>query len=580
MNIVLTALNAKYIHSSLSLRCLKSAAKAKGYLVDTAEFTINNDPKQILKELFIKKPDVLCFSCYIWNISMILSIAQNIKKILPDTVIVLGGPEVSFDAEDTLKKYTFIDFVMRGEGEYTFVRFTEYLYGKRELKDVTGITYRNNEDIISNPLSEPVDLNEIPFVYESLDELENRIIYYETQRGCPYSCQFCLSGDDKKLRFLDIERVKKELQFFLDNKVPQVKFVDRTFNCKKSHAMEIWKYCMENDNGITNFHMEISAEIMDEDMLELLKDAREALFQFEVGVQSTNMTTLEAVKRKCNFNNLKSIVDKVHSFGNIHQHLDLIAGLPYEDYNSFRNSFNDVYSLNPQQLQLGFLKLLKGSGLRADAEKYGIVYDEKAPYEVLFTKAIPYEDMLKLKAIEEFTETYYNSSKALNTIAYAVTVFGTPFDFYEKAGLYMEMHGYTKNQSSKAQTYTNLYEFFVSEGLDSETLDILKELLLFDMLLNDNLRSFPYWINDEDEELKAIKRGFFNNKELVEKHLPAHSDLAPARLGRQFGMAKFSFDISRRHFSAASPIEKQKTFIIFDYSSKNSITGLAKAIKI
>jgi len=315
-------------------------------------------------------------------------------------------------------------------------------------------------------------------------------------------------------------------------------------------------------------------------MLELLKDAREALFQFEVGVQSTNMTTLEAVKRKCNFNNLKSIVDKVHSFGNIHQHLDLIAGLPYEDYNSFRNSFNDVYSLNPQQLQLGFLKLLKGSGLRADAEKYGIVYDEKAPYEVLFTKAIPYEDMLKLKAIEEFTETYYNSSKALNTIAYAVTVFGTPFDFYEKAGLYMEMHGYTKNQSSKAQTYTNLYEFFVSEGLDSETLDILKELLLFDMLLNDNLRSFPYWINDEDEELKAIKRGFFNNKELVEKHLPAHSDLAPARLGRQFGMAKFSFDISRRHFSAASPIEKQKTFIIFDYSSKNSITGLAKAIKI
>ncbi len=580
MNIVLTALNAKYIHSSLSLRCLKSAAKAKGYLVDTAEFTINNDPKQILKELFIKKPDVLCFSCYIWNISMILSITQNIKKILPDTVIVLGGPEVSFDAEDTLKKYPFIDFVMRGEGEYTFVRFTEYLYGKRELKDVTGITYRNNEDIISNPLSEPVDLNEIPFVYESLDELENRIIYYETQRGCPYSCQFCLSGDDKKLRFLDIERVKKELQFFLDNKVPQVKFVDRTFNCKKSHAMEIWKYCMENDNGITNFHMEISAEIMDEDMLELLKDAREALFQFEVGVQSTNMTTLEAVKRKCNFNNLKSIVDKVHSFGNIHQHLDLIAGLPYEDYNSFRSSFNDVYSLNPQQLQLGFLKLLKGSGLRADAEKYGIVYDEKAPYEVLFTKAIPYEDMLKLKAIEEFTETYYNSSKALNTIAYAVTVFGTPFDFYEKAGLYMEMHGYTKNQSSKAQTYTNLYEFFVSEGLDSETLDILKELLLFDMLLNDNLRSFPYWINDEDEELKAIKRGFFNNKELVEKHLPAHSDLAPARLGRQFGMAKFSFDISRRHFSAASPIEKQKTFIIFDYSSKNSITGLAKAIKI
>lgn len=580
MNIVLTALNAKYIHSSLSLRCLKSAAKAEGFNVDTAEFTINNDPKQILKELFNKKPDVLCFSCYIWNISIILSIAENIKKILPDTVVVLGGPEVSFDSEDILKKHPFIDFVMRGEGEYTFVRFIEYLYGKRNPEAVTGITYREDEEIISNPLSEPVDLNKIPFVYENLDGLENRIIYYETQRGCPYSCQFCLSGDDKKLRFLDIERVKKELQFFLDNKVPQVKFVDRTFNCKKSHAMEIWKYCMEHDNGITNFHMEISAEIMDDDMLELLKDAREALFQFEVGVQSTNTATLEAVKRKCNFANLRDIVNKVHSFGNIHQHLDLIAGLPYEDYNSFRKSFNDVYSLEPQQLQLGFLKLLKGSGLREDAQKYGIVYDKQAPYEVLFTKDMPYEDMLKLKAIEEFTETYYNSSKALNTIAYAVTVFGTPFDFYEKAGLYMEEHGYTKNQSSKAQTYTNLYEFFVSEDLEKDTLDTLKELLLFDMLLNDNLKSFPYWINEEDEELKLKKREFFNNKELVEKYLPTHCELPPARLGRQFGMAKFSFDISRRQFSAASPVKKQKTYIVFDYSSKNSITGLAKAIKI
>jgi len=580
MNIILTALNAKYIHSSLSIRCLKSAAISKGYSVDTAEFTINNDPKQILRELFIKRPDVLCFSCYIWNISMILEIAENIKKVLPGTMIVLGGPEVSFDAEDTLLKYPFIDIVMRGEGEYTFVRFLDYLYNKLHLKDVTGITYRLNNDIISNPLSEPVDLNEIPFVYEGLKGLENRIIYYETQRGCPYNCQFCLSSEEKTLRFLNIERVKKELQFFLDNKVPQVKFVDRTFNCKKSHAMEIWKYCMDNDNGITNFHMEISAEAMDEDMLSLLKNAREALFQFEVGVQSTNKDTLNAVKRKCNFNDLKTIVDKIHSFGNIHQHLDLIAGLPFENYASFRNSFNDVYSLNPQQLQLGFLKLLKGSGLRRDAEKYGIVYDSHAPYEVLFTKAMPYKDMLNLKAIEEFTETYYNSSKALNTIAYAVNIFGTPFDFYEKAGLYMEDHGYTKNQSSKAQTYTNLYEFFMSENIDNDKLDILKELLLFDMLLNDNLRSFPYWIEENDEELKNKKREFFNNKELVEKYLPEHKDLSAARLGRQFGMAKFSFDISQIPFTADKDIKKQKTFILFDYSAKNSITGLAKAMKI
>ena len=580
MNIVLTALNAKYIHSALSLRCLESAAKAKGYLTDKAEFTINNDPRQILKELFMKKPDVLCFSCYIWNISMILEIAENIKKVLPETIIALGGPEVSFDAEDTLRNNPFIDFVMRGEGEYTFVRFIEYLYGKRNLNEVTGITYRLEGEIISNPLSEPVDLNDIPFVYETLEGLENKIIYYETQRGCPYNCQFCLSSEEKGLRFLDTERVKKELKFFLDNKVPQVKFVDRTFNCKKSHAMEIWKYCMENDNGITNFHMEISAEIMDEDMLNLLKDAREALFQFEVGVQSTNPQTLDAVRRKCNFQNLKTIVDKVHSFGNIHQHLDLIAGLPFEDYASFRNSFNDVYSLNPQQLQLGFLKLLKGSGLRRDAEKYGIIYDSSAPYEVLYTKDMPFSDMLHLKAIEEFTETYYNSSKALNTIAYAVTLFDTPFDFYEKAGLYMEKNGYTKNQSSKAQTYTNLYEFFASEITDKEILKNLKELILFDMLLNDNLKSFPYWIEINEEELKAEKRAFFNNKELVEKYLPDYKDLTSARLSRQFGMAIFSFDISRRQFSTNASIKKEKTCMLFDYSSKDIITGLAKAIKI
>lgn len=571
MNIVLSALNAKYIHSSLSLRCLKAAAKAKGYAVDCAEFTINNSPEHILKELYMKKPDVLGFSCYIWNISAVLEIAENIKKILPDTVILLGGPEVSFDAEEILRKYPFADMVMRGEGEYSFVRLLEYLDGKISLSDVTGITYRGKNGIYSNADSSPVDLNEIPFVYDSLDGLDNRIIYYETQRGCPYSCQFCLSSEEKSLRFLNIERVKKELQFFLDNRVPQVKFVDRTFNCKKEHAMAIWKYCIDHDNGVTNFHMEISAEIMDEEMLSLLKNARKALFQFEVGVQSTNPDTLSAVRRRCSLNNLKAIVDKINSLGNIHQHLDLIAGLPHENYASFRNSFNDVYSMKPQQLQLGFLKLLKGSGLRRDASKYGITYNSHAPYEVLFTRDMPYEDMLKLKAIEEFIETYYNSSKALNTISYAVTLFGTPFDFYEKAGLYMDKMGYTKNQSSKQQTYTNLYEFFKNESLSEENMAAVTDLLLFDMLLNDNLKSFPYWIN-ENEELKNTKRKFFNDARLLEKYLPEYASLPAARLSRSFAMALFEYN----------PItaKKEKTLMVFDYSAKDKITGLAKVINI
>ncbi len=562
MKIVLTALNAKYIHSSLSLRCLKSAAKAKGYEVECAEFTINNSSEMVLKELYLKKPDVLGFSCYIWNINMVLEIAENIKKILPDTIIFLGGPEVSFDSADIIAKHPFVDYVLRGEGEYTFTRFIDFLNGKLSLPNVTGLTYRLNGKAFSNPESEAVDLNEIPFVYENFDDLQNKIIYYETQRGCPYNCQFCLSSTEKKLRFLDIKRVKKELQFFLDNNVPQVKFVDRTFNCKKDHAMAIWQYLMEHDNGITNFHMEISAESLDNDMLSLLKNAREGLFQFEVGVQSTNLDTLGAVKRKCNFENLTKIVNEVHSFGNIHQHLDLIAGLPYEDYSSFKKSFNDVYSLKPQQFQLGFLKLLKGSGLRNDAEKYGIIYNSSAPYEVLYTKDLPYGDMLKIKAIEEFTETYYNSSKALNTTAYAITLYPTAFDFYEKAAFYMDDMGYTKNQSSKQQTYTNLYEFFVSEKFGEEIMANIKNALLFDMLLNDNLKSFPYWI-EEKEALKAKKREFFNSEALVTKYLPDYIGTPAARLSRSIAMEEFRGE-----------------YIIFDYSKKDKITGLAKAIKI
>ena len=574
MNILLSAVNAKFIHSSLSVRCLKSAAEAGGFCVDTSEFTINNSAESIIKELFLKKPDVLCLSCYIWNISMVLHIAESVKKILPDTIIALGGPEVSFDPKDTLNANPFIDLVMYGEGEYTFVRLLEYFNGRRNIETVTGIVYRKNGVITENPPSPPVDLNEIPFVYKSFDDLKNKIIYYETQRGCPYSCRFCLSGSDKKLRFLNIDRVKRELRFFLDNNVPQVKFVDRTFNCKKDHAMSIWQYIMNHDNGITNFHMEISAEIMDDEMLSLLKNARPGLFQFEVGVQSTNPDTLNAVNRRCNMETLRRIVEKINALGNIHQHLDLIAGLPYEGYASFKRSFNDVYSLNPMQLQLGFLKLLKGSGLRADAEKYGITYDRYAPYEVLFTEYMPFEDMLKVKAIEEFTETYYNSGKALNTIAFAVTLYPSAFDFYESAGLYMDKNGFTKNQSSKQQTYTNLYNFLSGEKAAEAGMGIIKELLLYDMLLNDNLKTLPDWIGDSSEEFKIRRRNFFNDTEKIHRYLPEYEGLSPARIARSVAAAEFGFDIINKDYYG-----NRKTSVLFDYSAKNTITGLARTIK-
>ena len=358
MKIVLTAVNAKFIHSSLALRSLKKYAGKYSDNVFLKEFTINQDTDFILDEIYKEKPDVVGFSCYIWNMGIIAEVVENLKKILPKTIIILGGPEVSYEAENVLLGNSSADMVIRGEGEVTFLELCTYFVDKEgSLSTIDGITYRDeNGNILSTPKRKAVNLDDIPFVYDDITDLKNRIIYYETQRGCPYNCQYCLSSIESGVRFLSEDRVKSDLKFFLDNKVKQVKFVDRTFNCNKKHAMMIWKYIMDNDNGVTNFHMEITADIMDNEILDLLKPARKGLFQFEIGVQSTNPNTIDAIKRNTSFDGLTDIVKKIKDMGNIHEHLDLIVGLPYEDYNSFRNSFNEVYDLEPEQLQIGFLK--------------------------------------------------------------------------------------------------------------------------------------------------------------------------------------------------------------------------------
>ena len=460
MKVLLTAVNAKYIHTSLALRSLMAYADAEGRYTKIKEYTINNRIEFIVSDIYKEKPDFIGFSCYIWNIGMIKIVAGRLKKLLPGTVLFFGGPEVSYDSAAFLEENPFADAVIRGEGEGVYKSLLERWTEGGDISDIGGITYRKNGEIHENPAGEPLRLDDIPFVYANADEFKNRIIYYETQRGCPYNCQYCLSSVEKGVRFLSPERVKSDLKFFLDNKVKQVKFVDRTFNCSHEHAMIIWKYIMDNDNGITNFHMEITADILRDEAIELLKKARKGLFQFEIGVQSTNRLTIEAVKRNAAFGGIADVVRKVAEAGNIHQHLDLIAGLPYEDYESFGRSFDDVYALEPEQLQLGFLKLLKGSGLRRDADKYGIVYADEAPYEVLYTKDISFDGLLRLKGIEEMVETFYNSGKAKNTIRYMVEKNGRAFSFFETLALWWEKNGYDEISHSKMDLYGRLFDFF------------------------------------------------------------------------------------------------------------------------
>ena len=557
MKILLAAVNAKYIHSNLAVYSLK--AYAEDPAVEIGEYTINQQKDDILMDIYKRQPDILCLSCYIWNLDYIEEIVLEIGKLRPDMPIWLGGPEVSYDAKEVLRRLPCVKGVMKGEGEKTFkeiCRIYRNEFEKREnvcgyqdknvdnswkksesvdnqLKGVDGITFREEkEKIIDNPWRPIMDLSEVPFVYDHMEDFEHKIIYYETSRGCPFSCSYCLSSVDKRLRFRDIELVKKELQFFLDHKVPQVKFVDRTFNCKHDHSIAIWKYIMEHDNGITNFHFEIAADILNEEELELLEQMRPGLVQLEIGVQSTNPDTIRAIHRTMDFPKLAGIVNRIHSFKNIHQHLDLIAGLPYEDYDSFHRSFNDVYALRPQQLQLGFLKVLKGSHMKEMTEEYGIVHKELEPYEVLGTRWLPYEDILKLKMVESMVELYYNSGQFQNTIACVEPLFEDAFTLYEKLGQFYEKKGYSEISHSRMRRYEILLEFVKEEleeksagksgnqdpevenpagkaaedcrGMETATWEKVADSMIYDLYLRENLKSHPSFEYDQKPYEKAV----------------------------------------------------------------------------
>lgn len=518
MKILLAACNAKYIHSNLAVYDLKAYSSDYDEHVILREYTINQPKDEILKDIYSSGADVVCFSCYIWNISFVRELIRDLVKILPKTVFWAGGPEVSYDAEKFLTEMPEMTGVMVGEGEKTFHDLLEfYIDGKDSLEEISGIAYRTGDKIIHNGWRELMDLSAIPFVYEHLEKFENRIIYYESSRGCPFSCSYCLSSIDKKLRFRDLELVKKELQFFLDHRVPQVKFVDRTFNCKHEHAMTIWKYILEHDNGVTNFHFEISADLLREEEMELMSQMRPGLIQLEIGVQSTNPETIRAIHRHMDLKKLEHCVNRVHSFRNIHQHLDLIAGLPYEDYDIFHQSFNDVYQMKPDQLQLGFLKVLKGSLMQKEAEGYGIVYKEKEPYEVLSTNWLTYGEVLKLKMVESMVEVYYNSGQFWHTLEYLVPLEKDAFTFYEKLGSFYEKKGYSEISHSRMRRYEILLEYLKEET--DVPAEVAAQKMLYDLYLREKLKKRPAFAPDQKQYETAVWNYRKNNQVSKTAHI-------------------------------------------------------------
>lgn len=554
--VILAALNAKYIHSNLALRYLsRFQNNNQKHHVETMEFTINQRLDFIAEELFRKQPDVVLFSCYIWNVEMLRQLCPILKKIMPDCVIGFGGPEVSYESETFLRENPAVDFVMRGEGELVFTKYLEHLDAGNPatLGEIESLTYRQGDEIFSTPQMHPMDLALLPFPYEDdFSDVQNQIIYYESSRGCPYHCGYCLSSVENGVRFVPLDKVLPDLQKFLDKNVPQVKFIDRTFNCKKSHAMAIWKYLHEHDNGVTNFHFEITADLIDQETIDFLKTVRKGLFQFEIGVQSTNPQTIRAINRNVDFAALSEIVQQIKDGGNIHQHLDLIAGLPYEDYDSFGRSFNDVYALHPEQLQLGFLKVLKGSMLHQKQKEFEIVYHDTAPYEVLTTHELPYADTLRLKYVEEMVETYYNSGRFLNTLAYLVPLYESPFAFFEALSQFWVSENYHYLGLSKMGLFDVLWRF-VEQNPKVDKRKLQWEMK-FDIALHEKPKKLPAWLTVTNEEQWHDKVfAFYGNPALWQKCLPHYKSNKEA--------------IRQTHLEVFGD-EKQKA-VLFDYGKRD-----------
>ena len=601
MKFLLAAVNAKYIHSNLGIYSLKRYAeemqerekkrqgeqkKTKDWDIEIGEYTINHQTEEILMDIYRKAPDALGFSCYIWNISCIEGLVKDLKKILPNTEIWLGGPEASYRAEELLKKEPALRGIMAGEGEETFYRLLEQakggeggIWSDEALKGIPGIAFREQGGgIFVTPPAPLMELSKIPFSYAGLKGFENRIIYYESSRGCPFSCSYCLSSIDKTVRFRDLDLVKRELTYFLEHKVPQVKFVDRTFNCKKSHSMEIWRFIRDHDNGITNFHFEISADLLSEEELSLLREMRPGLVQLEIGVQTTNPDTIWEIRRRMDLVRLKENVRQINSFHNIHQHLDLIAGLPFEGYDSFRQSFNDVYGMEPEQLQLGFLKVLAGSYMMEMREEYGLLFRDTPPYEVLETKWLPYSQIIRLKRVEEMVEVYYNSGQFRNTVKLLEEEFSSPFDMYEALSVYYEKRNLFSVSHSRIARYELLFDFIklilkredkeggVPDSCEEEKslrLEEYRDRLMVDLYLRENAKSRPSFGRDLSPYKEDVKQFF-----IAEGKNPRYL------LGYE------GYDSRQMSKMAHVEIMRDGRMLLFDYFHRDALLGNAAAYEV
>ena len=624
MKFLLAAINAKYIHSNPVVYSLRAFARTKipGADIEIGEYTINHQMDLILQDIYRRKPDFIGFSCYIWNISYIMEIVRDVKKVLPEAEIWLGGPEVSYDAKKVLTREPDVRGIMRGEGELTFTelvraylrrektsvpdgytgesfrgqakeetsgcaentRMPENAEGENahsdrlDLSQIPGITYRAaNGEIEEHGPQRLLSLDEIPFYYDDMAGFENRIVYYESSRGCPFSCSYCLSSIDKTVRFRSLDLVLPELQFFLDHKVPQVKFVDRTFNCKREHTLGIWRYLVEHDNGITNFHFEVSADIFDEEELELIGKMRPGLIQLEIGVQSTNPDTIREIHRHMDLVKLKRAVDRVYDYRNTHQHLDLIAGLPYENYESFMRSFDDVYRMRPDQLQMGFLKVLKGSYMEEQVAAYDLKYRGIPPYEVLSTKWLPYSDVIRLKGVEDMVEVYYNSGQFPATMKLLEKRFQRPSEIFVNLAEYYEKNGLTGISHSRLARYEILYRFLEEDMREEErdhvtaakvpetgqpSLADFRDSLMYDLYVRENIKSRPSFASDQSPYKKEV-REFFMAEEENPKWLTDYA----------------GFDSRQMAKMAHLEHMEDGTFVLFDYKKRDPLSGNAGAVR-
>lgn len=582
MKILLAAINAKYIHSNLGIYSLKAYAeeqlryqgKKDQAEISLGEYTINHSTEAILRDLYRRKPDVIGFSCYIWNIQWIRSLLPDLRAVLPEVRIWLGGPEVSFHSAEILRDNPEAELVMTGEGEETFAQLLSFLVDNREemtsycgylpekAGQLPGIVFKTlSGTVIETPRRPVMDMDRLPFSYGSMDmkALEHRIIYYESSRGCPFSCSYCLSSIDKQVRFRSLDRVKEELSFFLKAGVPQVKFVDRTFNSRKDHAMAIWQFIRDHDNGVTNFHFEIAADLLDQEELELLASMRPGLVQLEIGVQSANPDTLAAIRRRTDLQKIGAAAAVINRGRNVHQHLDLIAGLPYEDLASFRRSFDQVYAMEPEQLQLGFLKVLKGSYMEEMAPAYGIRASLTPPYEVLSTRWLSYGDILELKAVEEMVEVYYNSRQFTLTLEALGREYDSAYSMFLELAQYYEARGLMGFSHSRLARFEILWDFISARP--QLPLEAFRDRLITDLYLRENAKSRPSFARDQSL-WKSHIRELFQREQETPHYLTGYEGYDSRQLAKM----------------AHAEVMGDGSLVLFDYSQRDPLTHNARAV--